>query len=110
MYDWKFGNPEFGYTKYYDEVEFFITLLSLLNPDIDTFLGNIHFPEYDYSFPVKKYNTNKLARMQNTLLRRIDFIIEDKYLLPNPGRTRCKLCSFRSEEAGGTGSCNHSVI
>ena len=108
--DWKFGNSEYGITKYYDEVEFFIALEAAKNPDIGEWNAIVHFPVEDYTLPKKTYGPTTISRLQLRYTKRIERILNDRFYRPNPGRVRCRFCDYRSEEAGGTGDCEYSFL
>lgn len=110
IFDWKFGNPDFGSVRHYDEVEFFVALESATNPEVGEWNLIVHFPEHNYTLPVRTYNWVQAAELQRKFLLRIDNIMADKFLKPKPSRTRCRLCNYKSEEAGGVGNCEYSVL
>lgn len=107
--DWKFGNPEYGISKYIDEGEFFLACEAALNPNISEWHLLIHFPEQDYTVPRNPYSAFDVARLQTQYINRIQVIISDKFLMPNPSRDRCFFCPYRSQENGGSGHCEFSV-
>lgn len=108
--DWKFGNPDYGAAKYYDETCFFLAMLGGEYPDIGEFETVVHFPIYDYSLPKRKYTIFQLARLQTSYRMRIEQILNDKMFKPKPSKQHCRFCDQRSEEAGGTGVCTYSVM
>jgi hypothetical protein len=112
IYDWKFANPDYGATRYYDETEFFLSVVTLTGE-----LGNvyeaetcIHFPENDYSLPEKKFPAIRLAATQRLMMDRIDVIRKDRIYQPNPAPNRCRFCNYRSQDTGGSGNCNYTLI
>lgn len=110
IYDLKFGNPDYGQVIYYDEVEFFLTMEAVAAPDVNEWSVHIHFPIHDYTLPVRRYSLNKVSRLQTRWLDRIDRIMNDKYMVPNPSTVHCRLCDYRSIDAGGCGVCKHSIM
>jgi hypothetical protein len=108
--DLKFGNPDYGAAKYYDETCFFLAMLGGEYPDIGEFETVVHFPIYDYSLPKRKYTIFQLARLQTSYRMRIEQILNDKMFKPKPSKQHCRFCDQRSEEAGGTGVCTYSVM
>ncbi len=109
IYDLKFGNPDYGHTIYYDEVEFFLLGESLHYHDLGQWSIHVHFPINDYTLPVRQYNLRRLARLQDQWLWRLDKILNDKFYTPKPSRVHCRLCDYRRIENGGCGVCEHSV-
>jgi hypothetical protein len=110
VYDLKFGNPDYGQVIYYDEVEFFLTMEAIAAPEVNEWSVHIHFPIHDYTLPVKRYSLGRISRLQTRWLTRIDRILSDKYMVPEPSTVHCRLCDYRSIEAGGCGVCEHSIL
>jgi hypothetical protein len=108
--DWKFGNPEWGAAKYYDETDFFMALAISEYPDVGEYRSVIHFPQHDYSLPIHTYTIAQAAKLQHKYQQRVDRILNDKFFKPAPGRIHCRFCDQRSEDAGGTGKCSYTVI
>lgn len=108
--DWKFGNPDYGSPKYYDETDFFIALAISTFPDIGQYKSVVHFPQHDYTLPIREYSVHQAARLQSRYLRRIENIMADKFHKPIPGKIHCRFCDQRSLDAGGTGKCKHTVF
>lgn len=108
--DWKFGNPEYNAPKYYDETDFFMSLAISTFPEVGSYKSIIHFPQHDYTLPVRTYTIQQAGRLQDKYLRRVDKILKDKYFKPSPGKIHCRFCDQRSTEAGGTGKCAHTVL
>jgi len=109
LVDWKFANPDFGAAKYYGELEFFLAGLSAKFPDTYEAYINIHFPEVDYSLPKRYYSTAKLVALQQKYIALVDKILNDKLWLAKPAKSRCSLCNYRSQDAGGAGCCEWSI-
>ena len=107
--DWKFANPEYNASKHYNELEFFLAGLSSKYPDVCEAEVNIHFPEQDYTLPIRTYTMSDLARLQQKYIRLIENILEDKFFKTIPSKNRCYYCDYRSEDAGGSGTCEDSV-
>lgn len=108
--DWKFGNPDYGSPKYYDETDFFMSLAISSFPDVGAYKSLVHFPQHDYTLPVREYTIQQASKLQNKYLARIDKIMSDKFHKPQPGKIHCRYCDQRSTEAGGTGKCKHTVL
>lgn len=107
--DLKFGNPDYGHTIYYDEVDFFVFCESLHNPDVGEWMIQIHFPISDYTLPRRIYTAQRIARIQDQWIRRIEHIRNDKFCVPKPSRAHCDLCDYRPVVRGGCGICEHSA-
>lgn len=108
--DWKYGNIDYGAARYYDEVEFFTCMEAASNPDVGEWRIIIHFPKDDYTLPIKTYGPTQMSRLVESYGRRIDAIMSDHFMRPKPEYLRCRLCSYRSEEAGGCGECEYTVV
>lgn|SRR5574343_242540 len=108
--DWKFGNPEYGAVKHYDETDFFLALTTAVFPEVGEYESIVHFPVHDYTLPLRTYSINQAAKLQHKYLMRIDKILNDKFLKPIPGKIHCRYCDQRSEDAGGTGKCKYTVL
>lgn len=108
--DWKFGNPDYNAAKYYDETDFFMSLATATFPDVGEYESLVHFPQHDYTLPVRSFTIAQAARLQTKYLMRIEKIMNDKYFKPAPGKIHCRFCDQRSTEAGGTGKCDHTVV
>jgi hypothetical protein len=110
LMDLKFGNQEYNSAVYYDETDFFIMLDAARNWDVGEWETIVHFPISNYSLPRRKYNANKIARLQNKYLDRIDRILNDKRFIPSPSKAHCAFCDYRSVEAGGCGACEYAAL
>lgn len=110
QFDWKFANADYGSTKHYDESEFFIAMESAANPDIGEWKLIIHFPLLNYSLPSRTYDCRKAAALQQKFARRLSVIRNDKFFKAKPSRSACKFCDYRSEDTGGSGHCEFTVI
>jgi hypothetical protein len=108
--DWKFANPDYGLTRYRDELEFFLVGQSAKHPEIGEWQLVLHFPENDYTVPLPTYGYNSVARLQQNFLSRIDIIMEDKFYRPIPSQFRCGFCPYRSHDSGGSGHCKFTVV
>jgi hypothetical protein len=109
IYDFKFGNPDYGSSIYYDEVEFFLLGDSIHFSEIGEWSIHIHFPINSYTLPVRTYTVQRLARLQDQWMWRLDQMLNDKFYAPKPSRVHCKLCDYRRVENGGCGVCEYSV-
>jgi hypothetical protein len=109
VFDWKFGNPDYGHTIYFDEVDFFVFGESLHHPEVGEWRGHIHFPIPDYTLPVRSYSSQRIARVQSQWLWRIEKIINDKFCKPKPSTIHCRFCDYRPIENGGCGVCEHAM-
>jgi CRISPR/Cas system-associated exonuclease Cas4 (RecB family) len=109
IYDWKFGNSEYGASRYYDETEFFLACKASHTNDVQEWEVYIHFPIDNYTLPVRKYTALKAAQIQSRYIERIERIRNDRQLVPKPSRARCKFCDYRSYDNGGSGHCAYSV-
>lgn len=108
--DWKSGNPEYSAPIYYDETDFFIAMEASANPAIGEWETVIHFPIADYTLPRRTYNHTQIVRLQDKYMKRIDTIVNDKRFIPKPSKIHCRFCDYRSEDTGGTGHCEHTVV
>ena len=109
IYDWKFANTEYGLSRHYDELSFFLSGLISTFPDVSRWTIYIHFPESDYTLPIRTYNATTAARIQHGMIDRVQKILNDKILKPQPSKARCQFCDRRSEDAGGSGQCDVSA-
>ena len=107
--DWKFANSEYNTAKYYNEVEFFIALLSTTFSDIYQAHLAIHFPEEDYTLPTRSYSIQAIASLQQKYLAFTDRILNEKIHKPIPSKARCYFCDYRSSDTGGAGICEYTV-
>jgi hypothetical protein len=110
IFDWKFGNPEFGIAKHLDELKFFVACESAKYPEVGQWEIIIHFPELDYTVPTIPITYTKAATLQQIYVDRIQHILRDKFYRPYPGRSRCRLCPYRTAETGGSDHCPYTVI
>lgn len=110
LFDWKFGNSDYSSVKYYGEVEFYICLLSAALPEISQAVGIIHFPSEDYTLPPRHFTLNQIVKLQVKYYELITRILADKICIPKPSKQRCRLCNFRSVDAGGIGGCEFSAV
>lgn len=108
--DWKFANHNYGIAHYRDELEFFIVGESAKNHEIGSWRPILHFVEQDYSVPLPLYTYNDIARLQQRFLGRIDTILNDKFYAPIPSQGRCGFCPYRSEDTGGSNTCEFTVV
>ena len=109
LYDWKFANSEFGIARHYDELSFFLSGLISKFVAVYEWRIHIHFPEEDYTLPIRTYNFSSAARIQFNMQNRIDKILTDKQLKATPSKARCYFCDRRSEDTGGSGQCDLSM-
>lgn len=108
--DLKFGNQEYNSAVYYDETDFFIMLEAARFYEVEQYETVVHFPVSGYSLPRRRYNSTQISRLQTKYLDRIDRILSDKRLAPNPSKAHCGFCQYNSIDAGGCGACEYSVI
>lgn len=107
--DWKFGDENYGQVRHYHETSFFASMLAYSYTDADRFETEVYFPKKAYSLPPKTYGRPEIGLKQleaDTIFEKI----LTGHFQPNPSRLRCKLCDFRSEDAGGIGNCEYSSI
>lgn len=110
VYDWKFANSEFGISKHYDELEFFVAGLSAKFSNIGQWRIIVHFPEEDYTLPVRNYSWVQTSRLQRHYKERINSILADRVCRATPSKFRCRLCAHRSADAGGSDFCEFTVV
>lgn len=108
--DWKFANSEYNAARHYGEVEYFIALLSHVLRDVESVVSYIHFPEQNYTLPIRSYTTKDIAQLQQKQIQLVDKILSTKVFVPNPAKFRCSYCNYRSEDTGGAGFCEHTCI
>lgn len=109
LVDWKFANSDFNAAKYYNETEFFLSLLATVHQPLSMATIKIHFPEQDYTLPVKSYSAQAIASLQQRYIMLTDRILNERIHKPIPAKNRCFFCDYRSEDAGGCGACEYSV-
>jgi len=110
LWDWKFANPNWGQSLYFDEVLFFTVMLAPLFPDITDFIAYLHYPIDDYTPREHEYNRLDLMGHTITWVQKINRILADEAWFPRPQMHRCRLCDYRSEDAGGSDDCEASVL
>lgn len=110
LIDWKFGNHEFGASVYYKETEWFIAVLAACLPDIDEFESMIHFPNAKYTLPRRVYSRSDAAGLQMFFKTFINEVQTTRVFFSRPGRARCRLCDYRSEDTGGMGYCEDAAL
>jgi hypothetical protein len=111
IYDWKFANSEYGISKHYDELEFFIAGLSALyRESIGDWDVVIHFPEEDYTLPIRSYSWIQTAHIQQVYIDRVNSILLDRFYKATPSKFRCRFCAHRSADTGGSDFCEYTVI
>lgn len=109
LFDWKFGNPDWGASSYYEETEWFLAVLSAHYPDVWEFTASIHFPNSNYTLPERTYTRVDIPGVQGRFKKFFDIAMNRKLFFPIPATHRCRFCDFRSEEAGGIGNCEDSL-
>jgi hypothetical protein len=110
VYDWKFASPDYDASMFKREVEWYIAALAAKFPDIGFWRGIIHFPEKEYSLPYHDYDGYAAGNLQAYWKKFIDRIRSDHFYFPLPARSRCRFCDYRSEDSGGTGTCEDTYV
>jgi hypothetical protein len=110
LYDWKFGNPNWGASSYIEETEWFLAILASHYPDVGEFQSVIHFPNSSYTLPEKTYSRIDMANIQGKYKRFFEIITTRRLFFPIPATHRCRFCDYRSEDAGGVGNCDDTTV
>jgi hypothetical protein len=110
VYDWKFASPDYDASMFKREVEWYIAALGARFPDVGLWRGIVHFPELSYSLPYHDYSSHQVMGLQEYWKKFISRIRNDSFFFPLPSRARCRFCDHRSEDSGGTGKCEDTVV
>jgi hypothetical protein len=110
IYDWKFANPEFGASVHYNEISWFAAGLFAQYPDIGEVRVDVHYPEAQYSLPVRTYSRIDGTRLQQQYVKLLNKIRNDKFFWPAPSKAHCRFCDYRSVDSGGSGHCDDSSV
>jgi hypothetical protein len=110
VFDWKFGNPDFGASTYYRETDWYACAVSAHFEDVAEVETIVHFPNSNYTLPSRLYTMPEIARLRFEFQMFFREVLTTRVFFPKPSRASCRFCDYRSEDAGGMGICEDAAL